>query len=117
MIKTIKQAKREVRQIFRLCFVNGVLDEGRVLQAVQTVLQSRHRGYLILLGYFLRLLKRNLLRPVLIRFLFTGRVTMTWIAPFEGSRGLLSEWGWSSILPLPPLFWKRFCLSWIWLSS
>lgn len=57
MIKTTKQTMREARQIFRLCLVNGLLDEGRVRQAVQTVLQSRQRGSLSLLGYFLRLIR------------------------------------------------------------
>ena len=57
MLKTTKQTMREARQIFRLCVVNGALDEGRVRQVVQTVLQSRQRGSLRLLGYFLRLIK------------------------------------------------------------
>jgi F-type H+-transporting ATPase subunit delta len=57
MIKTTKQTMREARQIFRLCLVNGLLDEGPVRQAVQTVLQSRQRGSLSLLGYFLRLIR------------------------------------------------------------
>lgn len=57
MIKTTKQTMREARQIFRFCLVKGTLDEGRAHQVVQTVLQSRQRGYLILLGYFLRLIK------------------------------------------------------------
>ena len=47
----------EARQIFRLCLVNGTLDEGRVRRVVQVVLHYRQRGYLSLLGYFLRLIK------------------------------------------------------------
>ena len=57
MIKTTKQMMREARQIFRLCLVNGLLDEGRVRQVVQTVLHSGQRGSLSLLGYFLRLIR------------------------------------------------------------
>jgi len=54
---TAKQTKREAKQLFRLCLVNGRVDEGRVRQVVQSVLQSKRRGYLALLGYFQRLLK------------------------------------------------------------
>ena len=43
--------------MFRLCLVNGRLDEGRARQVVQLVLQLRRRGYLSLLGHFKRLLK------------------------------------------------------------
>ena len=56
-MKTTKQAMREARQVFRLCLLDGKLDEGRVRQAVQTILQSRRRGYLALLSHFVRLVK------------------------------------------------------------
>ena len=56
-MKTAKQTKREAKQLFRLCLVNGRVNEGRVRQIVQSVLQSKRRGYLALLGYFQRLLK------------------------------------------------------------
>ena len=48
---------REARELFRFCFVNGRLDEGRVLKVVQSVIEFRRRGYLMLLGYFRRLVK------------------------------------------------------------
>ena len=54
---TAKQTRREAKQLFRLCLVNGRVDEGRVRKVVQSVLQLRRRGYLALLGYFQRLLK------------------------------------------------------------
>ena len=57
MSMTRKQAIREARQLFRLCLVNGMLDEGRVLKVVQSVIEFRRRGYLTLLGYFRRLVK------------------------------------------------------------
>jgi hypothetical protein len=38
--------------MFHLCLVDGVLDEGRARQVVQAILKSRHRGYLLLLGFF-----------------------------------------------------------------
>ncbi|HMK22682.1 MAG TPA: F0F1 ATP synthase subunit delta [Terriglobales bacterium] len=57
MIRTSKQARRDAKQLFRLCLVDGRLDENRVRMAVQGVLQSRRRGYLTLLSYFQRLVK------------------------------------------------------------
>jgi F-type H+-transporting ATPase subunit delta len=56
-MKSTKQAAREARQLFRLCLVNGSLDEARVQKAVQGVLQSKRRGGYLLLSRFLRLLK------------------------------------------------------------
>jgi F-type H+-transporting ATPase subunit delta len=50
-----KQAKRDAKQLFRLCLVNGLLDEGRVHEVVQRVAQSRNRNRLKCLAYFLRL--------------------------------------------------------------
>jgi F-type H+-transporting ATPase subunit delta len=44
-------------QVFRLCLINGSLDEGRVRQVVERVLESKRRGYLALLSYFHRLVK------------------------------------------------------------
>jgi len=62
MIRTSKQARRDAKQLFRLCLVNGRLDESRVRQVVQRVLQSRRRGYLTLLSYFQRLVKLDCVR-------------------------------------------------------
>jgi F-type H+-transporting ATPase subunit delta len=56
-MKTAKQAKREARKLFRICLVEGSLDEGRVRQAVERVLDSKRRGYLTLLSHFHRLVK------------------------------------------------------------
>jgi hypothetical protein len=54
---TAKQTRREAKQLFCLCLVNGRVDEGRVRKVVRSVLQSRRRGYFALLGYFQRLLR------------------------------------------------------------
>lgn len=62
MMKTARQTRREAKQLFRLCLVNKRVDEGRVRQVVEKVLQSRRRGYLALLGNFLRLLKLDYAR-------------------------------------------------------
>jgi F-type H+-transporting ATPase subunit delta len=56
-MKTTKQIMREARQLFRVCLVDGRLDEDRARVVVQRVIQSRRRGYLTLLGHFKRLLK------------------------------------------------------------
>jgi F-type H+-transporting ATPase subunit delta len=57
-----QRAAREARRMFHLCLVDGKLDEGRVRHVVQTILKSRHRGYLLLLGYFQRLVEIDYLR-------------------------------------------------------
>ena len=56
-MKTTKQARRAATQLFRLCLVNGSLDEGRVRQVVQRVIEGKRRGYLALLSFFQRLVK------------------------------------------------------------
>jgi len=56
-MKTTKQIRREAKQLFRLCLVDGVLDETRVRQVVERVLASRPRGYLPLLKFFERWVK------------------------------------------------------------
>jgi F-type H+-transporting ATPase subunit delta len=52
-----KQAKRDAKQLFRLCLVNGLLDEGRVHEIAQRVAESRNRNRFKCLSYFLRLAK------------------------------------------------------------
>jgi F-type H+-transporting ATPase subunit delta len=56
-MKITKQARREAKQLFRSCLVNGVLDENRVRQLVVQVLAAKPRGYLSVLSHFQRLLK------------------------------------------------------------
>jgi len=48
-MKTSKEARRTARQLFRLCLVNGRLDEARVRSIVQTVMTSKPRGYVAIL--------------------------------------------------------------------
>ena len=36
-MKRIRQAKRDAKELFRLCLVNGLLDEDRVRQVVERV--------------------------------------------------------------------------------
>jgi F-type H+-transporting ATPase subunit delta len=56
-MKTTTRARREAKQLFRLCLVNGALEGGRVRQAVGHVLASRRRGYMVLLAQFHRLVR------------------------------------------------------------
>ncbi len=56
-MKISKQARRDAKELFRLCTVNGLLDENRVRQTVQRVLEARPRGYLAILSHFQRLLR------------------------------------------------------------
>ena len=59
-MKVSKQSRREAKQLFRSCLANGVLDDGRVRQIVQKVLQVKPRGYIQILSHFERLLKLDL---------------------------------------------------------
>jgi F-type H+-transporting ATPase subunit delta len=61
-MKISKQARREGRGLFRACLANGVLDEGRVREAVRQVLERRPRGYLPLLSQFQRLVRLDIAR-------------------------------------------------------
>jgi F-type H+-transporting ATPase subunit delta len=56
-MKTSRKIEREARQLFRLCLVNALLDEGRVSQVVRQTIESKRRGSLALLSHFLRLVK------------------------------------------------------------
>ena len=61
-MKITKQARHEARQIFRSCLANGLLDEGRVRQAVGLLIQRKPRGYRPLLAQFQRLLQLDTAR-------------------------------------------------------
>lgn len=61
-MKISKQARREAKQLFRSCLVNGLLDENRVRQIVQRVLELKPRGYVAILSHFQRLLKLDIER-------------------------------------------------------
>jgi F-type H+-transporting ATPase subunit delta len=58
-MSSTKQAKRDAKQLFRLCFVSGSLDEGRVRVAVRRVAESRNRKRYKFLSHFQRLVKLN----------------------------------------------------------
>jgi F-type H+-transporting ATPase subunit delta len=56
-MKISKQARREAKQLFRVCFQNGLLDEKRVRETVSRVIELKPRGYLEILSHFHRLVK------------------------------------------------------------
>ena len=62
MMKSPKEIKREAKHLFRLCFVNGSLDEDRVRSVLQGILGSKLRGSLPLAGQFQRLVSLDRLR-------------------------------------------------------
>ena len=59
-VKTSKQARRDAKELFRACRVNGLLDEAKVRQVVQLVIAAKPRGYFAILNYFQRLVKLDL---------------------------------------------------------
>jgi F-type H+-transporting ATPase subunit delta len=56
-MKANKKVTRAARQLFRLCRVNGVLDDGRVRQIAQRLASSDRRGALPVLSEFQRLVR------------------------------------------------------------
>ena len=52
-----KQAKRDAKQLFHRCLVNGLLDEGRVRGVVRRVAESRNRERFKFLSNFQRLVQ------------------------------------------------------------
>ena len=61
-MKNVKQARRQAKGLFRLCLVNGLLDEDRVRQVVQQVIAANRRDGPALLSRFLYLVKLDLAR-------------------------------------------------------
>jgi F-type H+-transporting ATPase subunit delta len=56
-MKTTRKIRHEAKQLLRLCVVNGSLDEDRVRQVVQRVLESKRRGSFALATHFQRLVR------------------------------------------------------------
>jgi F-type H+-transporting ATPase subunit delta len=56
-MKTSKQARREAKELFRACLMQGRLDENRVRGAVQRVIEVKPRGYVAMLEHFQRLIQ------------------------------------------------------------
>ena len=56
-MKTVKQTRREAKRLFRLCLVNGLMDESRIRQVAQGIFEAKRRGSPALLYQFLYLVK------------------------------------------------------------
>jgi F-type H+-transporting ATPase subunit delta len=61
-MKSTKKARRDAKQLFRLCLANGLLDEGRVRQVVQRVSETRYRNRFNVLSEFRRLVELDCTR-------------------------------------------------------
>ena len=61
-MKRTKQARRDAKQLFRLCLVNGLLDKGRVRQVVRRVSETRNRSRFNVLAELRRLVKLDCAR-------------------------------------------------------
>lgn len=61
-MKVSKQARREAKQLFRQCFAQGLLEDQRVRQVVQHLVQTKPRGYLGILSHFERLVRADVER-------------------------------------------------------
>ena len=61
-MKISKQARRDAKQLFRSCLVNGSMEENRVRQTVQLVIAQKPRRYVAILSQFQRLVKLELAR-------------------------------------------------------
>jgi F-type H+-transporting ATPase subunit delta len=59
-MKISKQARRDAKQLYRSCRVNGLLDDDRARRAVQQVIAAKPRGYLAILSHFQRLVRLDL---------------------------------------------------------
>jgi F-type H+-transporting ATPase subunit delta len=61
-MKRSEQARRDARQLFRLCLANGMLDEARVRQVLDRVGGSRNRNRFNVLEQFRRLVQLDNVR-------------------------------------------------------
>ncbi len=61
-MKVSKQSRRDAKELFRACLVNGVLDENRVREIVGKVIAAKPRGYVGTLSHLQRLVKLDLER-------------------------------------------------------
>ena len=56
-MKISKQARRDAKQLFNCCKVNGLLDDNRARQTVTAVIAQKPRGFVAILSRFHRLVK------------------------------------------------------------
>lgn len=58
-MKISKEVRRTSRQLFRVCLVNGKLDDSRVRLVVNKIITSKPRGYLGMLDSFASLVRKE----------------------------------------------------------
>jgi F-type H+-transporting ATPase subunit delta len=56
-VKSLKKTKREARKLFRVCLVNGALDQGRARKVTRQLAASKQRGAVATLSAFHRLVQ------------------------------------------------------------
>jgi F-type H+-transporting ATPase subunit delta len=56
-MQTTAKVRRDAKRMFRLCFIDGRLDEQRVRLVTKRVLGLKRRGYIALIKEFQRLIK------------------------------------------------------------
>ena len=61
-MKVTKQARRDAKQLFVACKVNGLIDDNRIRQTVASVIAQKPRGYMGILSHFHRLVKLDIER-------------------------------------------------------
>jgi F-type H+-transporting ATPase subunit delta len=61
-MKISKQSRREAKELFRSCLVNGLMDEERARQVVRQVIAAKPRRYVNILTHFQRLVKLDMAR-------------------------------------------------------
>ena len=61
-MKISKRAKREAKQLFHFCLVDGMLDESRARQVAQRVVAAGRRDCPAILAHFRRLVRLDLAR-------------------------------------------------------
>jgi F-type H+-transporting ATPase subunit delta len=61
-MRTTAQIRRQAKQLYRLCLINGTMDGDRVRLVVRAVAQSKRRGCLPLLTRLQKLVKLDLAR-------------------------------------------------------
>lgn len=61
-MKITRRARRDARDLFRLCLLNGVLDANRTRQVVQRVVDAGRHDAPAILSHFRRLVRLHLAR-------------------------------------------------------
>ena len=83
-MKISKSARRDAKQLFRSCLLNGVLDQGRVREVLRRVVEARPRGCVATLSHFERLVKLEIERR-------TARVVSAVALPPEMAQSITNQ--------------------------